>query len=297
MLDDRCQTLAIAGELLALDHVAPRGKEPIPRPRNLDVEDPAPTTGRSREHELHGVRCQWNACLDHLATGVDETSAEQVRDRAGHQGSDQRLGSGAHERAGGSVREVDPEPGHCSRLVAHRGADHEGIAHGVQGGTHRRLRCGQLPFEPGPFAVLGGLGKGTADCGNESLQALLQHVVGGPRPQGLDHDLLAERTGHEDARHAGIPCPRQRDRLGAREAGHRPVRKDQVRSERLEGGAELARCRDDPRFHDQTAAAQRLLYELGVVLGVLDQQDAQGPVPDRHRGGPVHWGTLFRSSQ
>ena len=111
--------------------------------------------------------------------------------------------------------------------------------------------------------------------GEEAGQATLGHEVVSPGPHRGDRLLLVDRARRDDERQIEAAFLVELEGAGGPEAGHHEIREDQIPGLLVErSGHRLAAI--DPFPGDVVPAATELMEdEQGVVLRVLDHQDAK----------------------
>ena len=112
---------------------------------------------------------------------------------------------------------------------------------------------------------------------HQALRVALQDVVDRAALQGLDGALLADGAGKEDEGNPGRFRARNGERRHAIEGGQAEVREDEVRQLRAQRGAHLDLVHDAAERACVAGLLQAPHRQLGVRLGILDQQDAQRP--------------------
>jgi hypothetical protein len=111
--------------------------------------------------------------------------------------------------------------------------------------------------------------------GHEPLGIGLQYVVGRAALQGLDRALLADRAGEKDEGNVGRHLAGDGERGHAVELRQAEIRQDDVREHRGERGAHLPLVHHTLMGADVAGLLETPDGELGVGLGILDEQHAQ----------------------
>ena len=190
------------------------------------------------------------------------------RDESGRQQNlgtlaDRFVGTVAEQALGGLV-----EHGDMQRLV-HRD---DGIGRDREDLAIARLHHALPGFGGGALAPHRGVAHLPLDRRREALEVPFHDVVLGAGLHGAHRHVLADRAGHENERHVGVPVAHDLERLDAGEARHMKVAQDDVPGLIVQRGLE-ARFGVGPLGADVVALAPQLAdQQLRIVRGIVDDQ-------------------------
>ncbi len=128
-----------------------------------------------------------------------------------------------------------------------------------------------------------GVGKGTAHRRWQAREVTLEHIVGSAAQQRIDRSLFTDRAGHIDEWDFGCELAGDAQRRYAVELWEAEIRQDQVGREALERLSQPRFGLDAQRGAFDAGPSQLCERELGLVVEVLDEQNA-----DRF-GGLFEW--------
>jgi hypothetical protein len=140
------------------------------------------------------------------------------------------------------------------------------------------------------------------DDEREAREVVLGDVVGRAELEHLDRGLLADGAGDGDDRGAGAGGEQLAQRRPTVPSRQRVVEEGDVPLVYVEGRGELVLARDTRRLDAVPGTREAELLELGVLLAVVDAEEAQrrsgrhaaaGAVP--HCGCPTGAGSLSRA--
>jgi hypothetical protein len=152
---------------------------------------------------------------------------------------------------------------------------------GIEIGRLVQRRLGFLPAPP-----IGRLGELALDGRAEPAEGVLEHVVLGAGAHGADGDVLADVARDDDERQVGGQAADDVQRQQAAEIRHGVVGNDDVPAAGLEGPLQGLGVIDALTVGLEAGLSEDPDEQQGVVVGVLDDQQAQRP--QGLGGGQVH---------
>ncbi len=204
--------------------------------------------------------------------------AERTRDLLIHAAPGNRLHLGhsrgfrAHDGGGVTAHSNGEATGLLQQLLAVTDTHDQSIDSTQH--AQNAIQSRELGLLPLPFLARLSVRKRAAHGGRQAREVAFQHVVRGAAQQRIDRPLFADRPGHIDERDLGGELGGDAQRRHAVELRQAEIRQDQGGGEVLERLPQTGFGLDAHRGALDARASQLRECELGLVVEVLDEQDA-----------------------